>query len=590
MLDGGARACEDGQIQECQAGDASTRGIGACSAGVSICVSGAWTACEGAIPPADEVCDGQDNDCDGEVDEGVLAACGVCGVCGSRCFGVGDDCEPWRDSEPGFARVEGELRPLAGLSSSVVDAVWIPSIWDGIVFRIDAATLEVEAAFWTGSHPGDDGDRPSRLVVDLDGDAIVCNEHDDHHAVASITKIAADLESCVDRNGDGTIQTSTGWNDKLAFRGPDDWADECILWHTELGDQGASALALVEAPEGERCWVGLDNRFVELDASTGELTDVEVSTGDLDPIDAAVDREGWVWFGAYDAVGRFDALDPDHEVETVGASFGREEVMNVMIDENDVAWVGGSDVWRWDAAEQSFVSAGLQAGWAWGFGLSPASDGHGAVWVGARGDAPELYRITNDAEMLVEPFALEQGGHFGVSVDALGKVWAVPGNPGGAVTSVLDPETGAIDTCLDDCDGEPCIYMNMTPGDFTGLSLWNVRDPRPELRRVVTSCQEGERTAWKWVTLDADVPAGNELHLQARTADAADALEGAPWIDLGDLPADGSAFDLGAGLRAAGLEGGRVVELRLMVRRLNQAALPTLRRVTVEWGCPLGIF
>lgn len=581
--------CEDGEVDECHAGDDSTEAVGACTAGVSICADGAWSPCEGAVLPANEVCDGQDNDCDGEVDDGVLSGCGVCGVCGSRCFGVGEACEPWRADEPGFTRIDGALLPVVDVSPAVLDVVWIPSIWDGSIFRIDATTRQVEAAFWTGSDPGVDGDRPSRVLVDLHGAAIVCNEHDDPHGLASITKIAADPEACVDRNGDGRIQTSTGWNDKLAFWGLDDWADECILWHTELGDQSATALALVEVAAGERGWVGIQSSFLEFDASTGELTGVEALTGDLRPIDAAVDREGWIWFAAYDAVGRFDALDPDHPVETMGASFGREDVMNVMVDESDVPWAGGSDVWRWDAVQQAFVSARLQRGWAWGFGLSPATDGHGAVWVGARGDAAELYRITNDAEMAVDVFPLEQGGHFGVSVDASGRVWAVPGNPGGAVTSVLDPATGSIETCLDDCDGQPCINVNMTPGDFTSLPFWNLRNPQPELRRVVTSCEgeDGEETAWGSVTLDADVPAGNDLHLQARTASSVDGLGGASWLDLGHMPEDGLVFDLGATLRMAGVESARVLELRLIERRLNPAALPAIRSVTVDWGCAL---
>jgi hypothetical protein len=540
------------------------------------------------VLPSMETCDGEDNDCDGHVDEGVLSDCGLCGACSQACFGIGDGCEGWDvQGHVGFRSLDGALVPQE-LPDSSRDVSWIPSIFDGCVYLVDTASLETRASFWTGSEHGFNGDRPAQVLVDLAGDAIIANEA--NGGIASITKIAGDASSCIDRDGDGSVLTSTAWDDRLDFRTASDWDDECILWHSELGDEGAVALALVEADEGQRGWVGMNpsGRFLEFDPESGVLTGAVVSTGERPPNGAAADRLGRVWYSAYEVVGRFDAFAPERGAEIVdAASFDEWDVHTVMVDENDVPWVGGDQLWRWAPAREEFESVELPSwGQMWGFGYTAASDGRGTVWAGSREDASELFRITNDRELAVDVVPLDGGGHLAIGVDSRGRVWAVPGNPAGAVTSVLDPATGIVDAALDDCGGDACIGVgNQTRGDFTGQQLRNVRQPAPSLERiVVVSCDASSEAQWASLTIDAGVSQEEALRVDARASESIEGLSMEPWTFLGHLPEDGHRFDLRQGFAASG----KLLAFRVVVLQASEANPMVIRTVAVEFGCAEG--
>src|SRR5690606_39761439 len=71
----------DGRVDESPAGagDACTRGVGACErAGVQMCTGGSLVCDATPGSPAAEVCDGVDDDCDGRVDESPAGAGDAC--------------------------------------------------------------------------------------------------------------------------------------------------------------------------------------------------------------------------------------------------------------------------------------------------------------------------------------------------------------------------------------------------------------------------------------------------------------------------------------------------------------------------------
>jgi hypothetical protein len=82
-----------------------------------------------------------------------------------------------------------------------------------------------------GRHPDDDelaryrtgpaGESPSRTAVSADGRFVVVN----NRQTGRSTMIAANVEDCVDKNGNGMIDTSQNKANLLALG-----ADECVRW------------------------------------------------------------------------------------------------------------------------------------------------------------------------------------------------------------------------------------------------------------------------------------------------------------------------------------------------------------------------
>ena len=138
------------------------------------------------------------------------------------------------------------------------------------------------------------GDTPERIAVDYNGDAWVLSPSLD--AVSMLTKVAADPERCVDRNGDGLVQTSQAPDDVLA-------EDECVVLSAAVGESGDLARALatdgVRGPDGAgggNIWVGLENKqsLLELDGESAAVLR-ELPTPGLAPYAAAFDPWGTLW-------------------------------------------------------------------------------------------------------------------------------------------------------------------------------------------------------------------------------------------------------------------------------------------------------
>lgn len=191
--------------------------------------------------------------------------------------------------------------------------------------------------------------RPSRTTVDFNGDMWVANRAFGYQQ--SVTKIAGELDRCIDRNGNSVIDTSSDVNgdgiittdcneDNIAddastvcvgalsheFFGLD---DECVLFTVNIGglDEYGRALALapssmeVYPPPPSDAWVGTwkNGMFYKVDGSTGEIvTSVQIQPQSgvaSNPYGAAIDRYGILWapnVGNYQLF-YFDTKDPSQQ-------------------------------------------------------------------------------------------------------------------------------------------------------------------------------------------------------------------------------------------------------------------------------------
>jgi hypothetical protein len=331
--------------------------------------------------------------------------------------------------------------------------IWIANSTQNTVSKINTQTLVEEGRYYT--RPDQFGN-PSRTSVNLSGDVAVANRS------GGLTKYYANPEDCVDADGDGTIETSSGAGDILPWD-----AEECRAWHTPFtyssqrpvawsqGEWSAAACAY----QNQKVWTtGLLGGTIEVVLVDGELGVVEDSV--LVP---EVPSDGFGFYGgAVDAEGNFWA-----------SQLGGGQLIRVDIDDlTDYSlWpapyggygmtVGASgyvftcsfQVGRFDPATETWTGATV------GGGGGCMEDSNGILWMA---NSP-LVGVDVETLAPVYTWPLPQYVH-GVSIDFDGSVWGVSM---GTDAYKVDPTTGAIETVSG-------LVGPYTYSDMTGFALSSV--------------------------------------------------------------------------------------------------------------------
>lgn len=354
------------------------------------------------------------------------------------------------------------------LPESVTSYIWIANTGEGTLSKVNTQTVKEEARYYTCAAESRCCD-PSRTSVSLHGDAVVTNRASAYFAgcnlpASSVVKFAAGKRDCVDRNGNGVIDTSTGPTDVRPFG-----EDECMVWSTELpyladfGDDSHGARATAwdgsedeETGLGGRVWIGTCADFYSrsvhifrLDGESGAVLD-EVQIPDVAcAYGGAVDATGSLWF--LDTFGmklmRVDSETLDWEGKSTSCAYG------ITLDSLGRVWTGGQSspdsigacVARYDPStgEEDIVEIPrasqaepepFMRGIAAGVGLSA-----GYIWA-AETDGV-LYQVDKESleitgSLRLGPSALEM---IGVAVDHIGYVWTVSFRSGMAFK--VDPFT-----------------------------------------------------------------------------------------------------------------------------------------------------
>lgn len=356
--------------------------------------------------------------------------------------------------------------------------IWIANSPQGTVSKIDTRTRTELARYNTG--PSQDAD-PSRTSVNLSGDVAVTNRS------GSVTKIGSVEENCVDANGNGIIETSTGPNDVLPWG-----QDECVLWHLELPsdgnnnhgprptawDGGAGAVSGTCSGPDENLWVG----YFDAAANTGEFRRVDGTSGgivdsvsvpdwnsgltDYGPYGGAVDGDGDLWaIGLWENLVEIDAdtLEVRRWTFPEGSS-----PYGIAIDAKGRIWTGG-----WDGLINRFDPATEQ------FQTIPTADGRrmrglqvdreGTVWIAANNPCGAI-SVDADAATITNGNIALPGcvGPVGVSIDVDGSVW-LPDREGDMAFK-LDPATLQTETVTG-------LVGPYTYSDMTGAGLGLVVNP-----------------------------------------------------------------------------------------------------------------
>jgi streptogramin lyase len=601
--DGVANACSHVRSPRDEDGD----GIGACDGDCDDRDPLVW-------PGQPEVCDDRDNDCDAALDEGVRSPCDDCRP-GCRRVRVpsatGWDLEDSAGVEVGS---DGSLQ----LSTTRTETyfAWVANYLFGTITKIDTRTgaqsAEYDAALLDGTNgarpPGElcptesgGGNCPSRTAVDLRGSVYVANRA--FFNQGTVTKIAGLESDCVDRNGNGVIDTSRDMDGdgvierdvRGEFLGQ---MDECLLWTVNVGAVNGIPRAIA-IDGGGNVWVGLNGAgdAVQLDPNDGSvLRTVQLPRsflGPFRPYGAAADSIGNVWF-VEAATGRIVPVDiatgrPGSIQTAASRADACSSSYGIAVDDEDRVWIAGflcRFAFRWEPVARRWFEVALPDS---GVTRGIAADANGRIYTAS---SHEWIRFIGGTIQASDPisrltiFDADDGRNIriigttarplpglaatGVGIDSAGMVWLV--NQESSSATRIDPNTSA---ARDFPTGEsPYTYS-----DFTGFALRTFTAPNGYLRTVVEGCAFGP-TEWERVDWSTNVPAGTRLELRVRTADRVADLRTATWIG----PFTSRPTELA--LPPGPVPRQRFMELEISLVS-DGAASPTIRDLTVQLNCPI---
>ncbi|WAS96804.1 hypothetical protein [Nannocystis punicea] len=348
--------------------------------------------------------------------------------------------------------------------------VWIANSGEHTISKLNTRDMTEEGRYITRA---DQLGNPSRTSVSIDGKAVVVANRS-----GGITKIWARPEYCEDKNGNGTIETSTGAGDVLPWG-----QDECIAWYTDF--PGATTQRPVAWTSGtynprtceyedQKIWTaasfgasgigspcdGADGVHVyRLDGVSGAVEDEvhlpDVTCGALGAYGAAVDFDNNVWMFVFGGglIFRVDHETLEHTVVYKG-------FYGITVDTKSRVWL--DDGSRYDPVTQT---------WATQIGDLQPNGGSGVV----QDLKGRIWHATQGGIGWVDPETMMVGGKVtlpnpglarGIGVDVDGYIWAVI--LGGTVAYRIHPDTFEIA----EYNGlnQPYTYSDMAGGQINNVT------------------------------------------------------------------------------------------------------------------------
>lgn len=314
-----------------------------------------------------------------------------------------------------------------GNPGELLSYIWIANSGQGTVSKIETKTgIEVGRYQVQGGNP-------SRTSVNLLGDVAVSSRDP-----GGVTKIAARVDSCVDKNNDGAITTSNGPNNVLPLG-----QDECVLWTKVVPSPGYGYGPRATAWEGAvpdpdtcispppRLWFGwMDANFTahfeRLDGTTGAtLDEVTMPWGNgYSPYGGAVNAAGDFFATGLNTQPAIKIDAKTLAVTNYGVPNGCKYGMT--LDNEGNIWNGGcigGHVFTYNMQEQAWTDIG----WAQGDRVNGVmADADGNVW-GAGSNPCRLVHIDAKTKSFVNANIPIPGcsSPWGVSIDYEGYVWIV---------------------------------------------------------------------------------------------------------------------------------------------------------------------
>ncbi len=536
-------------------------------------------------PAAQEVCNSADDDCDGVTDDGVASPCGGCQAVCTLPVGPGTpggDFDPTPENSSG---VNEDPNGYLVLDSTKIDFpfLWVANSGEDTVSKVNTRTV-CEVARYSVC------DDPSRTAVDLNGNGIITCRGD-----GKVAKVAIFDHDCIDRNGNGVIDTSRDLNGDCRIQADERVAnDECVLWvvqpdgQTGTGCSGSgNGCARAAGVDGDNnVWVGFwkSARLRRLRSSDGAV--LQTHTLNSRPYGLAIDQNGVIWVASRDPYPhRLLKVDPAQgQVGTWNVS--GNYAYGIAVDPWGKVWVATGEaqgVARFDPLTNQWANT-----WAWsgrgntrGVAISVLRDEMGAVvgskvfvahhtWTCQTG----RYISIVDAKTLAAESPVDFGstlGPVGVAIDFDGYLWSI--NQCVDSASKVDTTTKQV-VATQAVGSRPYTYS-----DMTGYALKTITAPQGYYRHVFEGWQT-QATAWNLIYVDADLPGDGKTFVKVRfrVADTVQGLGDQAWFGpYGPYPPAVFPLDLMAIANIVG----RYLEVEVTLYTTSADLVPRLKAVRV---------
>jgi len=484
-------------------------------------------------PAAQEVCNGRDDDCDGTVDDGVASPCGGCQAVCTLPVGPGANGGPFDPTPENSSGVNPDPNGYLVLDSTKIDFpfIWIANSGEGTVSKLNTRTGCEVARYSVCSDP-------SRTAVDLNGNGIITCRGD-----GKVAKVAIFEQDCVDRNGNGRIDTSRDTSGDCRIQLAEMVAnDECVLWVVQpdgsptsgCPSSGNGCARAAGVDRDNNIWVGFWNssRLRKLRSSDGAV--LQTFSVARRPYGLAIDQNGFIWVASRDPYPH-GLLKVDPVQGQVGSwNHPSNYVYGIAIDPWGKVWVASGEaqgVSRFDPVTNQWTNT-----WSWsgrgntrGVAISVMRDASGAV-VGSKtyvahhtwtcGSASTARTVSVvDAKTLTVENPSDLGGMLGpvgVALDFDGYLWTV--NQCASSASKIDTGTKQV------IGTYPVGQSPYTYSDMTGYALKTITAPQGYYRHVFEGW-ETQATAWNLIYVDADLPGDGKTFVKVRFR-VADTLQG----------------------------------------------------------------
>jgi len=495
-----------------------------------------------------------------------------------------------------------------GNINNLTSYIWISQTGNGTISKVDTRTMKQVGAYVTYAGGGAD---PSRTTVGLGGDAVVANRSVHDASKTSATKIAGDKTSCVDRNGNGKIDTYES-DQPLTTASPFWWQasqmnspDECVLWTAKLSP-GSYARAAgfdgklgADGTLGTYVYIGEYNTrsVVRLNAKTGEVLK-RIDVG-VCPYGLVLDRAGNVWVqnewssdalgGGCGGLAKLDVNNGDVVTRYPKPTGVYYDGYGVTADARGYIYLAsygnGGRVYRFippDVAKPTIPATGYYEAVnvgpdLRGIGVDQNNQAYAAVHGGgmAHIDAsaeppppPATGNLAATTTMTLKKVLGPANGVYGTTagsaVDYDGKVWAVSDS----MAYKIDPLSNYSVTTWKPPAG------TYTYSDMTGYQLRNA-SRAGVYRNVFGAC--GGRTTWKQLSWNVSAPPGTQVTIRYRGALTAADLATAAWQGASGISPSPIVLPMGT---AAGF-----LEVELVMQTADARITPMLSGLSATFTC-----